>query len=71
MKLEPLSPNTITDPEGLRREFKGIRAKGLSRGIGEQFEDHIGVPAPVIGWDGKVSPDLFTDCLCWNTRPNY
>jgi DNA-binding IclR family transcriptional regulator len=60
VSLKPLTPNTITDPKALRRELKTIRDRGLARSNGEQFEDLIGIGAPIFGWDGRVVASIST-----------
>ncbi len=54
VELAPLTPTTITNPEDLRRELKIIRARGLARSNGEQFEDLVAIAAPVFGWESRV-----------------
>lgn len=60
VELAPLTPNTITKPEKLKRELKAIRARGLAYCNGEQFEDLVSIAAPVFGWDGRVVASVGT-----------
>jgi DNA-binding IclR family transcriptional regulator len=60
VKLDPLTPTTITNPEDFRDELKKIRKRGLARCNGEQHEDLIAIAAPVFGWDGRVAAAIGT-----------
>lgn len=52
--LPALTPNTITDPELLRRELERVRQQGYATDWEEFHEGNICVAAPVRNYRGKV-----------------
>lgn len=53
-KLEAATPQTITDPDRLRQEFKRIRARGYAVNNGGWQIDVAGAAAPVFNADGAA-----------------
>ena len=56
--LAPLTPQTITDPETLRRELRKIRETGCAVSHGEWIPDAAGVAAPILDQSGAVIAGL-------------
>lgn len=56
--LEKLCPNTITDIERLKAEYRDIRRTGVSISIEESSLGAIGIAAPIYGHDGQVCASL-------------
>ena len=54
IKLEPVTPKAITDPDKLIEEYRMIRKKGYSESYGEYIEGTIGIGAPTFNASGKV-----------------
>jgi DNA-binding IclR family transcriptional regulator len=57
--LEPLTPNTITDPGALKAELARIRQKGYSTSDGERYLGLYGLAAPVRDYTGRMVAALF------------
>lgn len=53
-KLEPLTPNTITDPRELERELRKVREQGYAIDDEEFHEGNMCIAAPVRNYQGKV-----------------
>ena len=53
-KLEPLTPNTITEPATFAAELEDVRKNGLALTRGELEEGLDGLAAPVFGPDGRI-----------------
>ncbi|GAA3447592.1 IclR family transcriptional regulator [Planomonospora venezuelensis] len=53
-RLEPITETTITDPEKLRAELAGIRARGYAVSLGERQVGAASVAAPVFDRDRHV-----------------
>lgn len=53
-ELQALTDITVTDPEALRSELAGIRARGYSVSYGERQEGAGSVAAPVFDHDGRA-----------------
>lgn len=58
VKLESLTPNTLTDRRLLRKKIDEIRESGISVTHGELFEESGAVAAPVFGANGKIAAAL-------------
>jgi len=56
--LQKLCPNTITDVQQLKAEYREIRRTGISISIEESSLGAIGIAAPVFGHDGQVCASL-------------
>ncbi|WP_342364348.1 IclR family transcriptional regulator [Terrarubrum flagellatum] len=56
--LERLTPNTITDPEKLRRKFAEIRNTGMQVSRGEAKDDLVSITAPVFSANGRIAAAL-------------
>ena len=56
--LKKLCPNTITDIDRLKAEYKDIRKNGVSISVEESSLGSIGIAAPVFGHDGKVCASI-------------
>jgi DNA-binding IclR family transcriptional regulator len=52
--LEPVTPNTVTDPDALRRELAEVRERGYSLTRGERVLGAVGIAAPVLAGDGRL-----------------
>ena len=52
--LKRYGPNTITDPEVLRRHLDEVRKKHVAFDIMESNTTNLCVAAPIIGFDGKA-----------------
>jgi IclR family acetate operon transcriptional repressor len=48
------SPNTVTDPEIIRREYEEIRATGFAYDKGEYDEDVDAVAAPIFNHENRI-----------------
>ncbi|APO70699.1 IclR family transcriptional regulator protein (plasmid) [Rhizobium gallicum] len=57
-RLEPLTPQTITDVGELRRELQKVKTSGVCFTLGEAVEDAAGVAAPIFDPNGSVSGAL-------------
>jgi DNA-binding IclR family transcriptional regulator len=53
--LEPLTPQTTTDPHELRERLATIRREGFSISIGETVPGAAGLAAPIFNADGSVT----------------
>lgn len=56
--LQKLCPNTITDIEQLKVEYRNIRKVGVSISVEESSIGAVGIAAPVYGHDGCVIASL-------------
>lgn len=56
--LQKICPNTITDVEQLKAEYRNIRKEGVSISVEESSIGAIGIAAPVYGHDGRVVASL-------------
>jgi DNA-binding IclR family transcriptional regulator len=56
--LSPITKNSITDPEKLRRELKEVRGHGLAYGREEFHEGICAIASPVFNRHGKVAGSL-------------
>lgn len=55
VQLEPLAPQTITEPAALRNSIQEIRQNGFSEGSQEQYADSgYGIVAPIKGHRGET-----------------
>jgi DNA-binding IclR family transcriptional regulator len=54
VKLEQLTPRTITNKKALRAELQKVREDGYAIGIGEYVLEAAAVAAPIFGADGQV-----------------
>ncbi|WP_028033011.1 IclR family transcriptional regulator [Chelativorans sp. J32] len=55
VELEPLAPQTITEPAALRSSIMQIRKDGYAEGTQEQYPDSgYGIVAPVCGLRGEI-----------------
>lgn len=50
INMVPVSPNTITDRNLLKKEIDKIRKKGFATSSGEQLPDSAGISVPVKGY---------------------
>lgn len=57
--LEKITPNTITEPEILAREYEQIRRRGYAVSNGEHTFNSYGISAPIKDMKGQV-----WSCLC-------
>lgn len=58
VRLERLTPRTVTDSDALRRELESIRKSGIAIGLGEAVEGAAGLAAPLTAADGTVGHAL-------------
>ncbi|MGE5482650.1 MAG: IclR family transcriptional regulator [Bacteroidota bacterium] len=58
LRLEQVTPNTITDPEVLRRELAEVRRRGYAFSSDERFVGSSSVAAPILGVTGEVVASL-------------
>jgi IclR family acetate operon transcriptional repressor len=56
--LPAYSPNTITDPEELRRALRTVRSQGYAVSFGHHVEDGVGISAPIFDAHGGVLGSL-------------
>ncbi len=56
--LEPLTPQTTTDPDRLRERLAAIRRDGFAVSLGETVPGAAGVAAPIFNADGSVTVGL-------------
>lgn len=56
--LEPMTPNTITDINLLKRDFIKIRADGYCFSQGERISHAYSASAPIFNIDGKIAACL-------------
>ena len=59
-ELKGYSPHTIVDPQRMREELEGIRARGYALNKGEFREDVCGVAAPIFDARGLVAGAIST-----------
>lgn len=59
-ELQGYSPHTIVDPQRMREELEGIRARGYALNKGEFREDVCGVAAPIFDARGLVAGAIST-----------
>lgn len=52
--LDPLTADTLVDPEQLRESLQAVRRTGIARSIGERQVGAASVAAPVFDLDGHV-----------------
>jgi IclR family acetate operon transcriptional repressor len=60
VRLEPLTPRTITDPEQLRARLIAIRREGFAISLGETVPGAAGLAAPIFNADGSVVAGLLS-----------
>jgi DNA-binding IclR family transcriptional regulator len=58
VRLQKMTPRTITDRSALRRRLTAIRAAGISVSISEAIEGAAGIAVPIIRADGVVNEAL-------------
>lgn len=68
--LEPLTPNTIVDPEVLRAQLAEARARGYAHTIEELEEGLNAVAAPVRRADGEVVAAVSVAGPAFRMRPS-
>jgi IclR family acetate operon transcriptional repressor len=56
--LKPLTDQTITDAEELKRELDDIRRRGYAMTVGRLIPGAVGIAAPVYGPDDRVIGDI-------------
>ena len=61
--LTPITRNTITNPEVLRRQLHDIRSGGVAHGYGEYYEDINAIAAPIFNLYGYVAGSLVVPLL--------
>ena len=61
------TPNTITDPDVLRRELDTIRREKISFSLSEFIEDAMGISAPVFDHSGAVIASMGTSGPAFQT----
>jgi DNA-binding IclR family transcriptional regulator len=54
-RLEPLTPQTTTDPNRLRERLATIRREGFAISLGETVPGAAGLAAPIFNADGSVT----------------
>lgn len=54
LRLDPVSPNTITDPEALRAELVKVRRQGWARSFGERVPGAGAFSAPVFAGKNRL-----------------
>lgn len=54
IKMEAITPNTITDPEVLLKEVKAIKERGYAFSKGERIEGIIAIAAPIVLPNNKI-----------------
>lgn len=54
VRIERLTPRTVTDRDALRRELQAIRKSGVAVVVGEAIEGAAGLAAPLAAADGTV-----------------
>jgi IclR family acetate operon transcriptional repressor len=52
--LEPVTENTVTDPDALRRQLDAVRKRGYSVTRGERVLGGVGIAAPILAGDGRL-----------------
>ncbi len=52
--LEPVTENTVTDPDELRRLLDEVRRRGYSVSRGERVLGGVGIAAPILAGDGRL-----------------
>src|SRR5437660_49496 len=58
VRLDPLTPRTITDVGKLRQRLQTIRREGFALSIGETVPGAAGIAAPIFNADGSVTAGL-------------
>jgi IclR family transcriptional regulator, acetate operon repressor len=58
IRLEPLTPRTITDPKQLRERLAAIRREGFAISLGETVPGAAGLAVPIFNADGSVAAGL-------------
>ena len=54
-RLEPLTPQTVTNPKELRERLAAIRREGIGISLGETVPGAAGLAAPIFNADGSVT----------------
>ncbi len=67
--LTPITGNTITDPDVLRRQLEEIRSGGVAYGYGEYYEDINSIAAPIFNLYGRVAGSLVVPLLSTRVDP--
>jgi IclR family acetate operon transcriptional repressor len=57
-ELEPVTEQTVTDADELRRELIEVRARGYVMSVGRLIAGAVGIAAPVFGPDNRVIGDI-------------
>jgi DNA-binding IclR family transcriptional regulator len=52
--LDPVTENTVTDPDALRRQLDEVRKRGYAVTRGERVLGGVGIAAPVLAGDGRL-----------------
>jgi DNA-binding IclR family transcriptional regulator len=52
--LDPVTENTVTDPDELRRQLDEVRKRGYAVTRGERVLGGVGIAAPVLAGDGRL-----------------
>jgi DNA-binding IclR family transcriptional regulator len=52
--LEPVTSNTVTDPDALRRQLGDVRKRGYAVTRGERVLGGVGIAAPILAGDGRL-----------------
>jgi DNA-binding IclR family transcriptional regulator len=69
--LTKLTPNTITDPETLRRKLAAYRRTGLAFDLGESDVDYHFVAAPVFSFGKRPVAAVVTGDLAENVKEGF
>jgi len=67
--LTPITRNTMTDPEVLRRQLHDVRSGGVAYGYGEYYEDINSIAAPIFNLYGHVAGSLVVPLLSTRLDP--
>ncbi len=67
--LAPITRNTVTVQDVLRRQLKDIRSEGVARGYGEYYEDINAIAAPIFNLYGRAAGSVVVPLLSARLDP--
>ncbi len=59
--LEPITPQTVVDPDALLADISSVRRLGYAASFGEIESDVVAVAAPVFDYSGRVNVSVCMD----------